>query len=70
MKKRWGALTLILLDLRHGFELFFIIAGEVFNIMRGRNELNLIDLPDDLARVLRLIVLLTYIPRLIVEQAV
>jgi hypothetical protein len=59
---------LILLNLCHGFELFFIIAGQVFNIMRWGNELDLIHLSDNFTRILGLIVLLTYIARFIVEQ--
>lgn len=64
------ALTSVLLDLGHGLELLTVVAGEVLDVVGRRNELDLVDLADDLARVLGLVVLLADVARLVVEQPV
>jgi len=59
---------LVLLDLSHRLKLFFVVAGQVFNIMGGRNELNLVYLPNNFAGILCLVIFLANISGFVVKE--
>lgn len=59
-----------MLNLSHSLVLFWIVAWKVFDLLVGRNEVNLVLLANDFACKLGLVILLANVPRLVVEKPV
>ena len=62
-------LTIILFDLGKRQHLILLVAGQVFDRGRRRDEFNCIRLSDDLTDILGLEILLADVARLVVEKA-
>ena len=63
-------LTIILFDLGKRQHLILLVAGQVFDRGRRRDEFNCIRLSDDLTDILGLEILLADVARLVVKEAV
>lgn len=57
-------------DLCHNFGLLLRLTEEIFYLLGGLDELDLVLLTNNLAWELRFVVLLAYVPALVVEQSV
>jgi hypothetical protein len=57
-------------DLRHRFEFLVVVAGQLLDLLVGRNEVDLVLLADNLACEFGLVVFLANVARFVVEEAV